>query len=225
MVDHIPTDRNDAQDPAQADRPPAAEAKPVAPTARRRLLRTGLIGGPVALLTAGKPVKSFASSSYCSFSGWNSVNVSKKKGKSKSGGKTLSHVPAAGTCNSGHPPSYYHTTVRGVVTAQNWPTKFNSVSLKSGTSGSATKFSGIFPAGDLGGMANDYLLTILSSHSTTVEALAIAAAFSSVQVVGFPYYGKSGALVTLWNNYGVKSGNDGSLSNAQALQSYLSQFV
>jgi hypothetical protein len=221
MVEHIPTNPNGAQDPAQTDRPPVAEAKPVAPTARRRLLRTGLIGGPVALLTAGKPVKTLASSYYCNMSGWNSINVSKKKGKSgKSGskGKTLSHTPATGTCSTGKPPSSWITTSKGKTVPNDWPSSFNGHTLD--TKYGTTKFSTVFGSSP-NNLQNDSLLTILSSQSSTVEAYIIAAAFSSEKVGGFI---PSSQVASIWSTWGNNT-TDGSTTNSVALLSFLQQLV
>jgi hypothetical protein len=214
MVVHIPTDRNDAQDPAQSDRPPVADAKPVAATARRRLLRAGLVGGPVALLTAGKPVKTLAST-YCTMSGWNSINISDKK-KSK---KTLSHTPATGTCSTGKPPSSWITTSKGKSVPNGWPTSFNGTTIdsKNGT----TIFSTVFGTPSPNGLQGDSLLTILSSHSSTVEAYIIAAAFSSEKVSGFI---SPSQVASTWSTWG-KNTADGSTTDAVALLSFLQQLV
>jgi hypothetical protein len=213
MVEHIPTDRNDAEDPAQADRPLAAEAKPVAPTARRRLLRTGLIGGPVALLTAGKPVKTLAST-YCSMSGWNSINISDKK-KSK---KTLSHTPATGTCTTGKPPSSWVKKSGSKYVPNDWPSSFNGHTLD--TKDGTTLFGTVFGSSP-NSLQSDSLLTILSSHSSTVEAYIIAAAFSSETVSGFI---SPSQVATTWSTWGSNT-VDGSTTDAVALLSFLQQLV
>ena len=213
MVEHIPTDRNDAQDPAQTDRPLAAEAKPVAPTARRRLLRTGLIGGPVALLTAGKPVKTLAST-YCSMSGWNSINISDKK-KSK---KTLSHTPATGTCTTGKPPSSW-VKKSGSKT---FPTagRPRSTGIRS-TPRTERRCSALCLAARRTACKVTACSTILSSHSSTVEAYIIAAAFSSETVSGFI---SPSQVATTWSTWGSNT-VDGSTTDAVALLSFLQQLV
>jgi hypothetical protein len=218
MSEQAPTNKNDAQVPV----PPVAR-----PTARRRLLKTGLIAGPVALVTAGKPVKTLASSAYCSFSGWNSINVVEKgkTGKSKSKIAKLASVSPTGSCNPGNPPSYYYTTEGSKYEAQNWPSSFNSVTLTPGTKSGDTIFTNMFPIGDsYGGMSSDYVINILGGSPNSVEALIIAVAFSSVQVTNFPY--SQAEVVQLWNTYGNDTASDGSSMNySEALQSFLSQLV
>ncbi len=209
MVQNSPNERDDAHAPAQ----PAAPAVGVAATARRRLLRTGLVGGPVALMTAGKPVKTLAST-YCSFSGWNSANVTDKK-KSK---KTLSHTPPTGSCSAGYGPGRYYTTakVKGKETtvAANWPSPYTA---QNGTASTYTMSSlGFSPV-----LLSSSVLTILSTESSSVEALAIAAYFDGL-AGGFYYSGPQ--VQSLWTQY-ANNNPDGSLTNAIALQDFLAQLV
>ena len=216
MVEHTPSSGSDAQDPVQSDRPPVSEAKPApAPTARRRLLRTGLVGGPVALLTAGKPVKTLASSYYCSFSGWNSANVSKKgKSKGKSKGKTLSHTPPTGSCSTGNGPSYYVEKSGSTYKATNyWPSAYSKT----------VKFSGLFPSGPASSYPSLTAVNILGEHPTTVDALIIAALFDAANhESGFPY--TTSQVQALWSTY-ANSSPDGSTTNILALQTFLTQLV
>ncbi len=195
----------------RTDRPLAAEAKPVAATARRRLLRTGLIGGPVALLTAGKPVKTLASTYYCSFSGWNSANVA-SKGKSK--GKTLSHTPPTGSCSAGNGPSYYVEKSGSTYKATTyWPSAYSKT----------VKFSGLFPSGPASSYPTLTAVNILGEHPTSVDALIIAALFSAAAGHGFPY--TTSDVQTLWHTYADNSGQDGSTTYSMALLSFLQQLV
>jgi hypothetical protein len=203
---------------------PNGDAGPIAafgqPQGRRKLLKTGLIGGPVTLLVAGTPIKSFASKKkvFCKFSGWNSVKVvTKKKSKGKGKGVTASNAPA--TCSDpGYLPSHYVSNGN----AANWPSSFNGVTLHA-NGGGATVFSNIFGADPVGGLANTSLLNILKNYSSSVEAYIIAAAFSSVQTAGYPY--TQAGVVGLWQKYGNNSIDTGTLTNAQALLSFLTQLV
>ncbi len=210
MVEHTPSSGSDARDPVKPDRPPASEAKP-APTARRRLLRTGLVAGPVALLTAGKPVKTLASSYYCSFSGWNSANLS-KKGKGK--GKTLSHTPPTGSCTDANGPSYYVEKSGSTYTATKyWPSAYSKT----------VKFAGLFPAGPASSYSTLTAVNILGEHPTSVDALIIAALFdAATHESGFPY--TTSEVQTLWSTY-ANNKPDGSTTNILALQSFLAQLV
>jgi hypothetical protein len=225
MVENSPTERDDAQTPAPVVLPPTSvAAMAAAPTARRRLLRTGLVGGPVALLTAGKPVKTLAST-WCNMSGFNSVNLAKKK-SSKTGKKksTLSHTPPTGTCSTGLGPSSWIKTSGGKTVPNDWPSKFNSASINTGSS-TTTKFSALFPIPSTSPnmLQGDTLLKILTSYSGTVEAYIIAAAFSSVstRVSGFI---SASEVVTIWEEW-ANNNTDGSTTNAMALLSFLEQLV
>ena len=228
MVEHIPTDKSDAQGLTPPESASAIAAQQLAAgTARRRILRSGLVGGPVALLAAGKPVKTLASTYYCTFSGYNSVSVSKKGKKGKEGkegkgkgGTGLSHTPATGSCSAGHPPSYYVTTTKGefggtTYKAENWPTeKFSGVTLNS-----STTFYELFGNDKYGGMSNTPILTILGEYGTTVEAYMVAAAFNSLTSPSFPYFDNATGLKALWTDYSNNS------TNVATLQSFLEQFV
>jgi hypothetical protein len=160
---------------------------------RRRFLKHGLAGGSVALLVAGKPVKTLAKA-YCKFSGWNSLKASKKK----KGGLTLSHAPA--TCSvKVEPPSHYYkkTKSRGKTTysAIHWPTnKFNSVLINT-----STTFAGIFGTDPISGWGSKSLLSILSTESSSVEAHMIALAFAST-AGGFPL--SQSYVSYLWTEFG-----------------------
>jgi hypothetical protein len=210
MSEQVSTTKNDAEVPV----PPVAQ-----PTARRRLLKAGLVGGPVALVTAGKPVKTLASSYYCSFSGWNSMNVVEK---GKTGKSKLASVSPTGTCSAGHPPSYYCTTDGSGYKDQNWPSSFNGITLKPGTKSGCTIFGHLFGTDSLGGMTDDYVLNILGGNGSTCQALIIACGFSAEQVSNFPY--TPSEILQLWETYGNNTNSDGSFMNYnEALQSFLSQ--
>jgi len=198
-------------------------AVPGSGPARRRFLKHGVAGGSVALLVAGKPVKTLAKA-YCKFSGWNSVKVKKKKGKKGKSGKgvTLSNAPA--TCSvKVEPPSYYYkkTTKKGKVTysAINWPTsQFHGVTIVAGTtSPPATTFNQLFSTSDsLDHYGPDPLLQILWAAPTSVEAYMIAVAFASTKG-GFPL--SQTYVYDLWANYGNTT------AEAESLLTFLQQLV
>jgi hypothetical protein len=186
-------------------------ASPGSRPARRRFLTHGVAGGSVALLVAGKPVKTLAKA-YCKFSGWNSVKVSKKNGN----GMTLSNAPKQCSATV-KPPSYYYTkttSAKGKITyaAANWANSF----YNSGTiSSSTTTFNDLFGPNNESTMTGRTLLTILTSHGTTVEAYMIATAFASAQP-GFPL--SQQYVYDLWMSYG-------SSANSASLLTFLQQLV
>jgi hypothetical protein len=210
MVQNSPNERNDAKAPVPPD------ATIVAPTARRRLLRTGLVGGPVALLTAGKPVKTLAST-YCSFSGWNSLTLS-KSGKSKSKSKkALSHTPPTGGCSTaGNGPTHYFEKSGSSYKEVNWPSAYKSES-------STLTFGTLFPRGPSLGYSGDKVLSILGGQPTSIGAMIIAALFDAAD-------GTLGTLTvsdvqTLWYEYAADGSMDGSETYAMALQNFLTQLI
>jgi len=203
--------------------------------ARRRFLKHGLAGGSVALLVAGKPVKTLAKA-YCKFSGWNSVK-NFKKGKSKKGkksGLTLSNAPKTCSVKLKSPSSYYKKTKskkrnKGynqgynqnqnqnqgytiTYATANWPSSFYTC----GTLTSNTTFNQMFGTHVYDSYGGYSLLYILYTYPSSVEAYMIAAAFAATN-------GGSGFSISpeyvydLWQNNGQ--------SNQTALLTFLEQLV
>jgi hypothetical protein len=140
--------------------------------ARRRFLTRGLVGGPVALYVAGRPVHSLAWNEACTWSAYTSAMV----------GTSLSHV---GCWNHGYKPTHYNPNGSTTPSSVGWPSGYTtgkyyaSPSPHYSSSGMqiGTTFGSVFPTSPDGSLL---ISNILLNQSPADDAMFIAAVFNAL---------------------------------------------
>ncbi len=154
---------------------------------RRRFLTQGLVGGPVALYVAGRPVKSLAWHDACTYSAYSSINAA--------GGTSLTHT---GCTPGGYAWSCYNPGTNGQPKVP-WPSQYSigSFSSKTGKYTGGTSFNSVFtlPSGN----DSNCFSTILYLGNVPGEATFIAALFNALK--GLTGVSTTYLIQTLWPEY------------------------